>query len=68
MVRECGYFAMQPDMAVTAEMIFRLCQACLVGPSQAEEEMSDPSRRWTTSHVWEGQRKVSSPNKKSSIT
>jgi len=28
MVRESGYFAMQPDMAVTAEMIFWLCQAC----------------------------------------
>jgi len=68
MVRECGYFAMQPDMAVAAEMILRLCQACLVGPGQAEEEMSDPSRRWTTRHVWEGQRKVSSPNKKITIT
>ncbi|KAF9647014.1 hypothetical protein BDM02DRAFT_3270577 [Thelephora ganbajun] len=37
---------------------FACCRACLAGPGQAEEEMNDPSRRWTTRHVWEGQRRM----------
>lgn len=49
-------------MAIIAEMIFHFCKASLAGPGRAEEEMKDPSRRWTTRHVWEGQRKVSSPD------
>ena len=61
MARESNYFGVQPDVEVIAEMIFNCCRACLVGPDQAEEEMKDPSRRWTTRHVWEGQRRVSSP-------
>lgn len=60
MARASDYFVAQPDMAVSAEMIFQCCQACLAGPGRAEEEMNDPSRRWTTSHIWEGQRKVGS--------
>jgi hypothetical protein len=59
MARESDYFATQPDMAVTAEMIFQCCKACLAGPDLAWEEMHDPSRRWTTRHLWEGQRIVS---------
>jgi hypothetical protein len=64
MARLSDHFAVQPDMAVTAKMIFQCCQACLVGPGGAEEEMSDPSRRWTTRHIWEGQRRVSFPDRK----
>ena len=60
MAKESDYFTAQADMAVPAEIIFRCCQACLTGPAQAKEEMNDPSRRWTTRHVWEGQRRVSS--------
>ena len=65
MAKGSGCFAVRPAMA--AEMIFRCCQACLVGPGQAEEEMNDPSRRWTTRYVWEGQRKVSSPDRRAGI-
>jgi hypothetical protein len=57
--RWSNYFAVQPDVGVTAEMVFRCCRACLVGPDQAKEEMNDPSRRWTTRHLWERQPKVS---------
>jgi len=66
--RGSDYFAVQSDLGVTAEMIFRCCQACLVGPDKAEEEMKDPSRRWTTRHIWEGQRRVSSPDRQSRVT
>lgn len=57
-----AYFAAQPDMAITAEIIFQCCQACIVGPGQAEEEMKDPSRRWTTRYICGGKRRVSSAN------
>ena len=59
--RESDYFSVHPDAAVTAEMIFRCCRASLVGPGQAEEEMGDPSRRWTTCYLWDGNSKVSFP-------
>lgn len=68
MGRESDYFAVQPDMGVTAEMMFQCCQACLVGPGKAEEEMNDPSRRWTTCHIWEGQRRVNSFDSKARTT
>lgn len=63
MVRGSDYFTTQSDVAVAAEMIFRCCQACLVGPGQAVEEMSDPSRRWATQYIWERQRRVSPPDR-----
>jgi hypothetical protein len=44
MAREPDYPTVQSDMAVAAEMVSRCCQACLVGPSQAEE-MNDPSNK-----------------------
>lgn len=67
MARESDYLTTQPDTKVAAEMIFQCCQACLAGPGRAEEEMKDPSRRWTTRHIWEGQRRVSSSDRSARV-